>query len=139
MDKSLDRITHLFVPYELALELKNRGFNEPCLAFYYLGQFHPQELLKPYFNSEKSEMYFASAPTYSQAIDWFWERHNISVFPFRDNRGMWYNITFDGSTKSITMPKYIERVGHTDTYQSGHFENWLDCQNKSIAEALKII
>lgn len=25
---------HLFVPYKLALELKEKGFDEPCLGFY---------------------------------------------------------------------------------------------------------
>ena len=25
---------HLFVPYEIAKQLKEKGFNEPCLAYY---------------------------------------------------------------------------------------------------------
>jgi hypothetical protein len=36
-----------FVPYELALRLKNLGFNEQCLAYYSDSEFTQKKLRKP--------------------------------------------------------------------------------------------
>jgi hypothetical protein len=55
-----------FVPYELALELKQLGFDEPCFMYYTdKGELY------------KSDLYGISAPTYSQAFRWFREKHNL--------------------------------------------------------------
>ena len=75
-----------FVPYEQALALKELGFDEPCLAFYYdktkflkLGE-TPEWLI----NKHKASYIFGSnkhdvtlAPTFSQAFRWFREKHNL--------------------------------------------------------------
>jgi hypothetical protein len=60
-----------FVPYELALELKQLGFTEPCLASYY----HAGRRLdiSEYINHGE---YTVLAPTYSQAFRWFREKYN---------------------------------------------------------------
>ena len=60
-----------FVPYELDLELKQLGFNEPCLASYY----HAGKRLdiREYINHGE---YTVLAPTYSQAFRWFRDKHN---------------------------------------------------------------
>jgi hypothetical protein len=58
-----------FVPYELALELKQLGFDKPCLGFYERNQ----ELLIQ--QCEITDFHKDSlqcvAPTYSQAFRWF--------------------------------------------------------------------
>ena len=63
-----------FLPYELALELKQLGFTEPCLASYY----HAGRRLDicEYINHGE---YTVLAPTYSQAFRWFREKYNIDV------------------------------------------------------------
>jgi hypothetical protein len=93
----------LFVPFELSLLLKERGFNEPCFAKYSLGleednykelQFHidySQENDKGQFipiennfmaktlkNSDHP--YVPSAPLYQQAIDWFDLNHSCLIY-----------------------------------------------------------
>jgi hypothetical protein len=71
-----------FIPYELALELKQLGFNEPCLGSYY----HAGKKLDipagfKYINHGE---YTVLAPTYSQAFRWFREKHNLkSCIMFR--------------------------------------------------------
>jgi hypothetical protein len=60
-----------FVPYELALELKQLGFDEPCLGYFDgLKQLHFCAF------ENMSDKGFVSAPIYSQAFRWFRENHN---------------------------------------------------------------
>ena len=62
-----------FVPYELALELKQLGFDEPCLGVY----FNPtQELFIGKKVNEYTEDVRTPAPTYSQAFRFFREKFN---------------------------------------------------------------
>lgn len=87
-----------FVPYELALELKELGFYESCF-----GVFQTQEnnrLVIQYF--QKSSLKFAThllpAPTFSQVFRWFREKYYLlyEIVFYRENKktkkGYWYNI-----------------------------------------------
>lgn len=59
-----------FVLYELALELKNLGFDEECLAYWYAGG---NELIYnpiPKYELEKYKLGFG-APIWQQAFEWF--------------------------------------------------------------------
>ena len=68
----------LFVPYEIAVQLKEIGFNEPCLVihsfvdgelnFMYVNTFHS--------NDDVNEL-SAAAPTFSQAFEFFREKYNL--------------------------------------------------------------
>ena len=58
-----------FIPYELALELKQLGFDEPCFMYYTdKGELY------------KSNIYGISAPIYSQAFRWFREKYDLNNF-----------------------------------------------------------
>ena len=63
-----------FIPYELALELKQLGFDEKCLASYY----HAGRRLDicEYINHGEHTVL---APTYSQAFRWFREKYDIDI------------------------------------------------------------
>jgi hypothetical protein len=68
-----------FVPYELALELKQLGFGEPCLASYY----HAGRKLDicEYINHGE---YTVLAPLFQQAFKWFRDAYNLkSCIMFR--------------------------------------------------------
>lgn len=80
---------HLFIPYELALLAKEKGFDEPCFAQYedeygngkYDHFFFNREELT-YTNSELdkvSQFDTIAAPLYQQIIDWFREKHNWNI------------------------------------------------------------
>ncbi len=61
------------VPYEIALELKELGFDEPCFGYYENGEFvfwHDSK-------QEKELLLNCSAPTFSQAFKWFREKYKI--------------------------------------------------------------
>jgi len=90
-------ITEEFAPYELALELKQLGFDEPCLASYY----HAGRILDicEYINHGE---YTVLAPTYSQAFRFFREKYDLFVQPNRtvDPVGTWYYFSIEIKRKN---------------------------------------
>ena len=61
--------------YEESLELKQLGFDEPCLGFYERNQeLIIQECLITDFHGDSLQ---CVAPTYSQAFRWFREKYNM--------------------------------------------------------------
>jgi hypothetical protein len=67
-----------FLPHDLALELKELGFNESCLGKFYYNQL---EIGGNWCNNDFKEDpdIFISAPFYSQIIDFFEKEHNIFI------------------------------------------------------------
>jgi hypothetical protein len=86
-----------FVPYDIALAMKELGFNEPCLGVFELivvGDTIPKfrynwESEDRWFNHNKEKNKFKdhdwywSAPLYQQAFRWFREKHDLKhiIFP----------------------------------------------------------
>ena len=79
-----------FIPYEQALELKELGFDEPCLAFY-----DGKNTESFYFNNTRDasgdyipfqkhdRLKWFGAPLYQQAFRWFREKHGLKIsFPY---------------------------------------------------------
>ena len=66
-----------FVPYELALELKELGFDEPCFGWYDAER--PMDINYDRTNNSCGWLngLHCSAPTYSQAFRWFREKYDI--------------------------------------------------------------
>jgi hypothetical protein len=62
----------IFVPKHIAMELKKKGFNEPCVA-YYSEEVRSYPISKHGYsvNSEFTMNGFCTAPTYDQVIGWF--------------------------------------------------------------------
>jgi hypothetical protein len=90
-----------FVPYELALELKQLGFDEPCFAFYDESLYFPNnENQYGTFCNQKLDASSCSAPTYSQAFRWFREKHNlrcqINYIGGLINKTTWWDISVIG-------------------------------------------
>ena len=74
-----------FVPYELALELREIGFDEPCLLVYDSKE---KVLFHCLSNNVKNDILIdcniglnpkedIKAPTFSQAFRWFREKYNV--------------------------------------------------------------
>jgi hypothetical protein len=91
-----------FIPYELALELKQLGFNETCLASYY----HAGRRLDicEYINHGE---YTVLAPTFSAAFRFFREKYELSSWVYNSHTDKhFYTILQDGrfvkATESAT-------------------------------------
>lgn len=72
-----------FVPYKIAVKLKEIGFDEPCLAWYYGPDLWmvDQKEAQP-INSRKGSIRGGNgvlAPTRQSALSWFREKHGLWV------------------------------------------------------------
>lgn len=66
-----------FVPYELALKLKELGFEEDCINFWYQsGTLNNSVPIYGFQNWYKTNGYL-NAPLWQQAFDWFLREHNL--------------------------------------------------------------
>lgn len=113
----------LFVPYGLAVKLKELGFDEKCLAYYS----NKDEYL---FFSTIKELPdgFALAPLWQQAIDWFREKHYIdsAILPTFSTKYI-YRL-YEQQSKSKTQI-YGEYMGEEyKTYEEAR----LECLKKLI-------
>jgi len=119
-------IPYEHTPYEQSLDLKELGFDEPCFMSYrgkfdlyrngmggYLSEMTMErnsDLDK--YEINKTEQYWISAPTYSQAFRWFREKYGIfvSIVPNRhgslDSFIGWIYVPLNGSTKDINVGDY---------------------------------
>ena len=101
-----------FVPYELAVKLKEKGFKDNCIGYYdYAGKFH--------YNYKSAisnkEIYFChrkydniwhrdliDAPTISQVLKWLREEKKLHVvFPFYEDKGFYYYVQRIGNAARI--------------------------------------
>ena len=65
-----------FVPYAESLALKELGFDEPCLAYYYPID-NINFGLRTYINIKHQDRYFTNTPLYQQAFRWFREKYDL--------------------------------------------------------------
>jgi hypothetical protein len=100
-----------FVPYELALELKQLGFDEKCFSFY-----------DKYEDLYESEGYYSYkdnvcsdevvAPLYQQAFRWFREKYKVRFFiesGMSSNWGEFFKVIFpDGEQRGMSYITYEE-------------------------------
>jgi hypothetical protein len=107
-----------FVPYELALKMKQLGFDEPCFRYYQNGfLMNDNPYLVPknshLLNSEKE----CSTPLYQQAFRWFRENYDLLGIPTHSR----YTII---SNKWVGQPLY----GNYNSYEEAE----LGCLEKLI-------
>lgn len=75
-----------FVPYELAVKLKELGFDEECFGCSYRDTPDQKSSLNIYFakqpinNSSLKEDKGIALPLWQQAFDWFREKHNLDSY-----------------------------------------------------------
>jgi len=119
-----------FVTYEIALKLKELGFDEPCLACYIDKQLHLEQ--PDYLRSQKKADYIFGpqnvilAPLWQQVIDWFREEYKIridvsEIYPEADNYHYAINLGwsyFEGTyyqAREAAILKAIELWKETQT------------------------
>ena len=105
-----------FVPYELALRLKNLGFDEPCLNFYQVkGRFYASAI---YIESQYDVKEFCDtdisclAPTFSQAFRWFRDEYKLGVQATRDGGEWHFHIVYYGDEHKSSPQRnltYVEK------------------------------
>lgn len=70
-----------FVPYELAVKLKELGFDEPCLDKYDPRFEKLSSNMETWSNEYYPENLMTPAPLYQQAFRWFRDKKRLHVIP----------------------------------------------------------
>ena len=99
-----------FVPYELSLELKQLGFDEPCFGYYNSGVKNPLEVEYsiPYDHKE-----YLSAPLYQQAFRWFRERYQlVHEIQFGSGR-IWIRYGYNSFVRALELDNNNNEFYHT--------------------------
>lgn len=131
---------HLFVPYDLALLAKEKGFNEPCIARY---------------DAEKGEILFITskittqmknydgdiyafnrycAPLYQQLVDWFRAKHLIIITPLLYSRKHAYTSSDPNFIFEFAISDHVN--GHSSIAKN---KDYYESFNKALIEAFKLI
>lgn len=77
-----------FIPYELAVKLKELGFDEPCLAYYNESNSnHDLETTDWWCLPQNDFQYALSAPTFSQAFRWFRGKYDYCSYVKEATKG----------------------------------------------------
>lgn len=126
----MKNLEHLFMPYELALKLKEKHFNEPCLAWHDSDATDNDEIeWETTCNSDLSYIKNCTLPLYQQAVDWFREKYGVEIW-----------VEYSGKTGKSRKRKYYSLVNYVQgTIKEGFFYNHKGALNKAIEEALKLI
>lgn len=130
----------LFIPYELALIAKEKGFDEPCFGLYKGDQVISvggHWGMKIGHSMVTNTMEFADdeilAPLYQQIVDWFREKHRIDIYHLPVAK--LHNDSEDQYAFHIFSHKYGCCVG-PNSARSPHYYKLL---NVAIEEAFKLI
>lgn len=127
-----------FVTYEIALKLKEKGFDEPFKpfdsTFYYIDRNF--SLCNDGYKNGFSEIKeFVLAPLYQQVIDWFRKEHKLSLrFECDFSSGIPTHKCFLTYTVGGTYSTWIRR--HTGAHE---WYCYHDLRDKAIEEALTLI
>ena|ERR1019366_5214182 len=122
---------HLFVPYELAVLLKEKGFDETVLDYYYDEELEGADSPERIPIEELTE-----APLYHQVTDWLEQKGiYIEIHCSMYSGPVWWDWSID-----VVIPQ--KRIQSGEGIYSGEDESYPDkylCLNKAIEEALKLI
>ena len=125
-----------FVPYDIAKELKEIGFDEICLAWYYPDKNHTLTDLGKGFAKAKDFGNYTKdsailAPLYDQVIDWLESNHQLFLYTDRMPRArnkMEYYYSIKSGNGFDTEPIF-----------SGTFDDRKSALNRGIKKAIELI
>ena len=119
-----------FVNYEMALELKELGFDEPCFTYYYNITGKLRTNLSIDINNDMNYMLnkklgITLAPTFSQAFRFFREKYRLE--------GAIYRLNFKWASQVFNI--------ETSTYCFKHelFEKYEEAEINSLQKMIEII
>ena len=123
-----------FVSYEVALKLKELGFDEPCLCAYdkneMLYHSHKTDKLFTILNSNLSNQ--CSAPLYQQIFRWFREKHNLYavIIP---------TITMYWTFKTMTVVEGLVEVAPYNHVDGNDYPTYEEAELEGIKYLISIL
>ena len=110
-----------FIPYELALELKQLGFDEPCLSYY------EGESFSYHLASIKGDDYIIPAPLFQQVFRWFREEHKLIAGIFPNNHSLQDNVSY---------------IGYVGKFKKGNvevYETYEEAEKECLIKLIEIV
>jgi hypothetical protein len=139
-----------FLPYDIALELKQLGFNEPCFGYYVDGELRGINLgmeelggVEPYYQRfgfhtlsnhdiDNPNKIVVTVPTFSQAFRWFREKYGLFVAPnaisYENGPYLWF---FEVNS---TILSFGIDLGETDD-----FENYEEAELACLIKLIELV
>ena len=96
----MNSIESNFVPYQIAVDMKSIGFDEPCFGYFdpLLGDYTIMNSdcinPKPTLFNHNSSSIVVSAPTFSQAFRFFREKYKIFPYTYTGNGNLFHYCMF---------------------------------------------
>jgi len=122
-----------FTLYSEALELKQLGFDEPCLGYYIANTlFISNDIV---YNS--TDIPVIKAPLYSQAFRWFREKHSLESFivpSVNEQDKTIYTFAFGNLSKSVKYD-FEDRID----YQFEEYETYEEAELRCLKHLIKIV
>lgn len=118
-----NNITGLFVTYEIALKLKEKGFDQPCFGSYYdEGKFSFWNWTVytdyPYLTKNSVLINMIAAPLWQQVIDWLSDVHNIEVDALRYT---YHGGVYQGKCYMWFVDQYDPKYNHELEEDNSHW------------------
>ena len=128
-----------FIPYEQALELKELGFIDDCIAWYSDERtlsFDIDSYNKNFYSNVEMHKEECSAPLYQQAFRWFREKYNLfhSVYPIGISTGGKDSYRWRWAAPAIIG----EDIIYTDESDLG-FLNYEEAELACLKKLIKIV
>jgi hypothetical protein len=120
-------MTKEFLTYELALKLKEVGFNEPCMGYY-----DCERDLKLVPNKNKFLSCEYAAPLYQQVFRWFREKHNLYVVIIP-------TVTMYWTFKTMTVVEGIVDAPPYNHVDANDYPTYEEAEIESVKELIKIV
>jgi hypothetical protein len=129
-----------FVPYELALRMKQLGFDEECIAYYQKSAVIGNDNILPIsftnmasdFNDyeySKLGVPFYSAPTWQQAFRWFREKYQIH-----------HRIDIQDLSENLYDYEILEVLdGFNDLHSGSSFKSYKEAEFVCLEKLIEIV
>jgi hypothetical protein len=122
-----------FVPYELALRMKQLEFDEPCFSYYMNGILQPSLNVKDYsyfkemieINSNIKNFENVLAPLFQQAFRWFRQEYGL------------HHVIHQLNFKKGTDEEYLAEVDKEDGFS--YFRTYEECDYYCLEKLLEIV
>lgn len=124
-----------FVSYEIALKLKELGFDEPCFTYYYeinsnLRTHLVVDINKAWTYSGKTNLGFTLAPLYQQVFKWLRNKYGIDFS---------INTIYSMYNKN-TSKKYSGVINNKTVYINvGFYDNYEEAELAGLQKMIEII
>lgn len=131
----MSNIKDLFVSYEIAKQLKDKGFNEVCLGWFQFENYGTEVHTDKYWKEKLSGLdaeEFLNAPLYQQVVDWFREKKDIQINIVWNK--FYPNTPYEFEMRPTWRGEVLRPYG-----LSGMSATYYEALTRAIEEAIKLI